>query len=151
MSLRVAIAGRPNVGKSTLFNRLAGRKLALVHDEPGVTRDRREADAKLGELRFTIIDPAGLEDSPEGSLQSRMQEQTEIALAAADVILFLVDARAGLTPMDQQFAELVRRQHKPVLVLANKAESQVGQDGTLEAYALGLGDPVALSAEHGEG
>ncbi len=151
MSLRVAIAGRPNVGKSTLFNRLAGRKLALVHDEPGVTRDRREADAKLGELRFTIIDTAGLEDSPEGSLQSRMQEQTEIALAAADVILFLVDARAGITPMDQQFAELVRRQHKPVLVLANKAESQVGQDGTLEAYALGLGDPVALSAEHGDG
>ncbi|MEM8688596.1 MAG: ribosome biogenesis GTPase Der, partial [Pseudomonadota bacterium] len=151
MSLRVAIAGRPNVGKSTLFNRLAGRKLALVHDEPGVTRDRREADAKLGELRFTIIDTAGLEDSPEGSLQSRMQEQTEIALAAADVILFLVDARAGIMPMDQQFAELVRRQHKPVLVLANKAESQVGQDGTLEAYALGLGDPVALSAEHGDG
>lgn len=151
MSLRVAIAGRPNVGKSTLFNRLAGRKLALVHDEPGVTRDRREADAKLGELRFTIIDTAGLEDSPEGSLQSRMQEQTEIALAAADVILFLVDGRAGITPIDQQFAELVRRQHKPVLVLANKAESQVGQDGALEAYALGLGDPVALSAEHGDG
>lgn len=151
MSLRVAIAGRPNVGKSTLFNRLAGRKLALVHDEPGVTRDRREADAKLGELRFTIIDTAGLDDSPEGSLQSRMQKQTEIALAAADVILFLIDARAGVTPVDQQFAELVRRQHKPVLVLANKVESQVGRDGTLEAYALGLGDPVAISAEHGEG
>lgn len=151
MSLRVAIAGRPNVGKSTLFNRLAGRKLALVHDAPGVTRDRREADAKLGDLRFTIIDTAGLDESPDGSLEARAQEHTDIALQSADVILFMVDGRAGVTPSDQHFADIVRKQHKPVLLLANKAEGKAGADGALEAYSLGLGDPVAMSAEHGEG
>lgn len=151
MSLHVAIAGRPNVGKSTLFNRLAGRQLALVHDEPGVTRDRREADAKLGELRFTIIDTAGLDESPDGSLEARMQQQTEIALADADVILFLVDGRAGITPADSHFANLVRKRQCPVLLLANKTESKAGEDGALEAYSLGLGDLVLLSAEHGHG
>ncbi len=151
MSLRVAIAGRPNVGKSTLFNRLAGRRLALVHDAPGVTRDRREADAKLGDLHFTIIDTAGLDESPDGSLEARAQVHTETALQSADVILFMVDGRAGVTPSDAHFASIVRKQHKPVLLLANKAEGRAGADGALEAYSLGLGDPVPISAEHGEG
>ncbi|MEM7427038.1 MAG: ribosome biogenesis GTPase Der [Pseudomonadota bacterium] len=151
MSLRVAIAGRPNVGKSTLFNRLAGRRLALVHDAPGVTRDRREADAKLGDLHFTVIDTAGLDESPDGSLEARAQLHTETALQSADVILFMVDGRAGITPSDSHFASLVRKQHKPVLLLANKAEGRAGLDGAMEAYSLGLGDPVAVSAEHGDG
>jgi GTPase len=151
MSSVVAIIGRPNVGKSTLFNRLVGRKLALVDDTPGVTRDRREGEASLGHLRFKVIDTAGLEDAPEGSLSHRMRQQTETAIADADVILFLIDARAGVTPTDQPFAELVRRSGKPVILLANKAEGSKGAAGTYEAYELGLGEPVAISAEHGEG
>ncbi|OYW98809.1 MAG: ribosome biogenesis GTPase Der [Bosea sp. 32-68-6] len=147
----VAIIGRPNVGKSTLFNRLVGKKLALVDDRPGVTRDRREGDAALGHLRFTIIDTAGLEEADPGSLAGRMRAQTEVAIAQADVILFMIDARLGLTPMDQPFADLVRKSGKPVILLANKAEGRKGLDGIFEAYALGLGDPVPFSAEHGEG
>ena len=151
MTATVAIIGRPNVGKSTLFNRLVGRKLALVDDTPGVTRDRREGEATLGPLRFTIIDTAGLEDAPEGSLAHRMQAQTEVAIADADVILFVIDARAGITPTDRPFAELVRRSGKHVIVLANKAEGSKGTAGTYEAYELGLGEPIPFSAEHGEG
>lgn len=151
MTATVAIIGRPNVGKSTLFNRLVGKKLALVDDRPGVTRDRREGDASLGHLRFRIIDTAGLEEADKDSLAGRMRAQTETAIAQADVILFMIDARLGLTPMDQPFADLVRRSGKPVILLANKAEGNKGKDGTFEAYALGLGDPVPFSAEHGEG
>lgn len=151
MTATVAIIGRPNVGKSTLFNRLVGRKLALVDDRPGVTRDRREGEATLGHLQFTIIDTAGLEEAERGSLGERMRQQTEKAIAQADVILFMIDARLGLTPMDQPFAELVRRSGKPVILLANKAEGRKGLDGVAEAYELGLGDPVPFSAEHGEG
>lgn len=151
MSLRVAIVGRPNVGKSTLFNRLAGRRLALVDDQPGVTRDRREADGKLGELRFLIIDTAGLDKGADQSLEARMQSQTETAIASADVCLFMIDARAGVTPMDAHFAALVRRSEKSVILLANKVEGRAAHSGVYEAFELGLGDPVALSAEHGEG
>jgi GTP-binding protein len=151
MSATVAIIGRPNVGKSTLFNRLVGRKLALVDDTPGVTRDRRAGEASLGHLRFTVIDTAGLEDAAEGSLAQRMRAQTETAIADADIILFVIDARAGVTPTDKPFAELVRRSGKPVLLLANKAEGAKGQSGTYEAYELGLGEPIPISAEHGEG
>ncbi|MGO4740073.1 ribosome biogenesis GTPase Der [Bosea sp. 2KB_26] len=151
MTATVAIIGRPNVGKSTLFNRLVGKKLALVDDRPGVTRDRREGDASLGHLRFRIIDTAGLEEADKDSLAGRMRAQTETAIAQADVILFMIDARLGLTPMDRPFADLVRRSGKPVILLANKAEGNKGKDGTFEAYALGLGDPVPFSAEHGEG
>ncbi|WP_131859086.1 ribosome biogenesis GTPase Der [Bosea sp. BK604] len=151
MSATVAIIGRPNVGKSTLFNRLVGKKLALVDDRPGVTRDRREGEASLGHLRFTVIDTAGLEEADKDSLAGRMRAQTETAIAQADVILFMIDARLGLTPMDQPFADLVRRSGKPVILLANKAEGNKGTDGVFEAYTLGLGDPVPFSAEHGEG
>lgn len=151
MTATVAIIGRPNVGKSTLFNRLVGKKLALVDDRPGVTRDRREGEAALGHLRFNVIDTAGLEEADKDSLAGRMRAQTETAIAQADVILFMIDARLGLTPMDQPFAELVRRSGKPVILLANKAEGKKGLDGILESYALGLGDPVPFSAEHGEG
>ncbi|MGI9481240.1 MAG: ribosome biogenesis GTPase Der [Hyphomicrobiales bacterium] len=151
MSLRVAIIGRPNVGKSTLFNRLAGRKLALVDDRPGVTRDRREAEGKLGELRFSIIDTAGLDKGPDQSLEARMQAQTEVAVAAADLIIFMIDARAGVTPMDAHFAGVVRKAHKPVILLANKVEGRAAAAGLYEAYELALGDPIAVSAEHGEG
>ena len=140
MTLTVAILGRPNVGKSTLFNRLAGRRLALVDDTPGVTRDRREAEAKLGDLRFRIIDTAGLEDAAPGELVERMQAQTARALADADVALFLVDARAGITPLDRHFAEWLRRSGKPVIVAANKAEGRAFA-AAHEAFALGLGDP----------
>jgi GTPase len=150
VALTVAILGRPNVGKSTLFNRLAGRRLALVDDTPGVTRDRREAEAALGDLRFRIIDTAGLEEAEPGELMQRMQAQTERALADADVALFLVDARSGILPLDRHFADLLRRSNKPVIVAANKAEGAAFA-GAHEAFALGLGDPVALSAEHGEG
>jgi GTP-binding protein len=151
MTATIAIIGRPNVGKSTLFNRLVGRKLALVDDTPGVTRDRREGEATLGPLRFTLVDTAGLEDAPEGSLAHRMRAQTEIAIGDADVILFVIDARAGITPSDRPFAELVRRSGKPVILLANKAEGNKGTAGAYEAYELGLGEPIPFSAEHGEG
>ena len=151
MSFTVAIVGRPNVGKSTLFNRLVGKRLALVDDRPGVTRDRREGRARLGDLDFTVVDTAGLEEAAPESLTARMQEQTEAALAAADAILFLVDARAGAMPQDRVFANLVRRSGKPAIVVANKCEGRAGGAGVLEAYELGLGEPVAISAEHGEG
>ena len=151
MGLTVAILGRPNVGKSTLFNRLVGQKLALVDDTPGVTRDRREGEAALGDLRFRVIDTAGLDAAAPGSLGARMQEQTERALADADVALFLVDAREGITPLDRHFAGVLRRAERPVILIANKAESRAGEGGVLEAFALGFGEPVAISAEHGEG
>ncbi len=151
MSFTLAIIGRPNVGKSTLFNRLVGQKLALVDDQPGVTRDRREGAARLGDLRFTIIDTAGLDEGAKGSLTARMQEQTEAAIAAADALMFVIDARAGLTPTDRAFADFARRAGKPVVLVANKSEGRQGEAGALESYALGLGDPVAISAEHGEG
>lgn len=147
----VAIIGRPNVGKSTLFNRLAGKKLALVDDRPGVTRDRREGDAKLGDLAFKIIDTAGLEEGDSESLSGRTRAQTEAALGAADAIFFVFDSRAGLLPEDRYFADLVRRAGKPLIVIANKAEGRGGEAGAIEGYDLGLGDPVPLSAEHGEG
>ena len=147
----VAIIGRPNVGKSTLFNRLVGRKLALVDDTPGVTRDRREGDAKLGGLAFTIIDTAGLEEGDSATLAGRMRAQTEAALAHADAVMFVVDARAGITAADQHFGAALRRSGKPIIVLANKTEARAGRDGAIEAFSLGLGDPIAISAEHGEG
>lgn len=151
MSFTIAIIGRPNVGKSTLFNRLVGQKLALVDDEPGVTRDRREGQARLGDLDFTVIDTAGLDEGPRGSLTARMQEQTEAAISAADALMFVFDARAGLTPTDRSFADFARRADKPVVLVANKSEGRHGDAGALESYALGLGDPVGVSAEHGEG
>jgi len=151
MSFTVAIVGRPNVGKSTLFNRLVGRRLALVDDLPGVTRDRREGAARLGDLAFTAIDTAGLEEAALDSLTGRMQAQTEAAIAAADAVFFLIDARTGPTPVDRAFADLVRRSGKPTILVANKSESRAAEAGVLEAYALGLGEPVAISAEHGEG
>jgi GTP-binding protein len=151
MPFTIAIIGRPNVGKSTLFNRLVGQKLALVDDEPGVTRDRREGEARLGDLEFTIIDTAGLDEGAKGSLTARMQEQTETAIKLADALMFVVDARAGLTPTDRAFADFARRADKPVLLLANKSEGKHGDAGAMEAYALGLGDPIQISAEHGEG
>ncbi len=137
--------------KSTLFNRLVGQKLALVDDEPGVTRDRREGEARLGDLEFTIIDTAGLDEGAKGSLTARMQEQTETAIKLADALMFVVDARAGLTPTDRAFADFARRADKPVLLIANKSEGKHGDAGAMEAYALGLGDPIQISAEHGEG
>jgi GTPase len=149
--LTFAIIGRPNVGKSTLFNRLVGKKLALVDDRPGVTRDRREGEAKLGDLAFNIIDTAGLEEGAEATMAGRMRTQTEAAIESADGIFFVIDARAGVTPDDTYFANLVRRAAKPLVVIANKAEGKVGEAGALEAYNLGLGDVVPLSAEHGEG
>jgi GTP-binding protein len=149
MAKRIAIIGRPNVGKSTLFNRLAGRRLALVHDIPGVTRDRREAEGALADLRFTIIDTAGLDEGAADSLAARMRAQTETAIAEADAILFLVDARAGLSPLDRDFARLLHRAGKPVILVANKAERGAGS--LEDFFALGLGTPVAISAEHGEG
>ncbi|MEM9421015.1 MAG: ribosome biogenesis GTPase Der [Pseudomonadota bacterium] len=150
MTLRVAIIGRPNVGKSTLFNRLAGRKLALVDDQPGVTRDRREYEVQLGDLELLLIDTAGLEDASDGSLQARMRAGTERAIDLADVSLFLVDARAGITGQDEELAQMLRQRGKPVVLVANKTEGR-GEEGAYEAYSLGLGDPVAISAEHGEG
>jgi GTP-binding protein len=151
MSFTVAIVGRPNVGKSTLFNRLVGRRLALVDDRPGVTRDRRQGRARLGDLTFTAIDTAGLDDAGPGSLAGRMLAQTKAAVAQSDAVLFLIDARAGLVPDDKLFADLVRRSGKPAIVVANKAEGKAASAGVLEAFELGLGEPVAISAEHGEG
>jgi GTP-binding protein len=151
MSFTVAIVGRPNVGKSTLFNRLVGRRLALVDDTPGVTRDRREAEGQLGDLTFRVIDTAGFEEAGPQTLSGRMRVQTEAALAGADAVLFLIDARAGLLPADRAFADVVRRAGKPAILVANKSEGRAGDAGAYEAYGLGLGEPVALSAEHGEG
>ena len=151
MPFTIAIIGRPNVGKSTLFNRLVGQKLALVDDAPGVTRDRREGEARLADLRFTVIDTAGLDEGAKGSLTARMQEQTEAAIGLADALMFVIDARAGLTPSDRGFADTARRAGKPVVLLANKSEGKHGETGAVESYALGLGDPVQISAEHGEG
>jgi GTP-binding protein len=151
MSFTLAIVGRPNVGKSTLFNRLVGKRLALVDDQPGVTRDLREGAARLGDLRFTVIDTAGLENETGDSLPARMRRLTERAVDMADVCLFLVDARAGLLPDDQVFAEILRKRAKTVILAANKAEGAAADAGVLEAYSLGLGDPIRLSAEHGEG
>jgi GTPase len=151
MALKVAIVGRPNVGKSTLFNRLVGKRLALVDDRPGVTRDRRYADGVIGDLDLTLIDTAGYEDVTDESLEARMREQTEAALEDADLILFMMDAREGVTSLDEIFAERLRKQHKPVVLLANKSESQASGGGVGEAHGLGFGEPVAISAEHGEG
>ena len=151
MSAKIAILGRPNVGKSTLFNRLVGRKLALVDDQPGVTRDRREGDGRLADLTFRLFDTAGLDAAPRGSLEDRMSAQSEMAIADADLCLFVIDARAGVTPVDREFAAKLRRHGKPVIVLANKSEGRAGEGGVLDAYSLGLGDPIAISAEHGEG
>ncbi|MEM9270726.1 MAG: GTPase, partial [Pseudomonadota bacterium] len=151
MSFTLALIGRPNVGKSTLFNRLVGKRLALVDDRPGVTRDLREGEARLGALRFRVVDTAGLEDAPEESLAGRMRGLSERAVDAADAVLFMIDARVGVTAADQLFAEMLRKRAKVVLLGANKAEGHAGRDGALEAYGLGLGEPVLISAEHGEG
>jgi GTP-binding protein len=151
MSFTIAIVGRPNVGKSTLFNRLVGARRALVDDHPGVTRDRREGDGKLGDLSFRVIDTAGLENAASESLSGKIQAQTAKAVAQADAVLFLVDARVGATPADHTFADLVRKSGKPAILVANKSEGRAGEAGALESYALGLGDPVAISAEHAEG
>jgi GTP-binding protein len=151
MALKLAIVGRPNVGKSTLFNRLAGRKLAIVDDRPGVTRDRRFATGKLGDLDLDLIDTAGFEDVTDESLESRMRAQTEKAIDECDIALFMFDAREGLTPLDMIFVEVLRRKDKPVLVLANKAEGRAGDAGGAEGNRLGFGEPLLISAEHGEG
>jgi len=151
MSFIVAIVGRPNVGKSTLFNRLVGKKLALVDDTPGVTRDRRYGEGRLGPLEFQVIDTAGLEDAAPDTLEARMRQQTEAALAEADVALFMVDARSGLTPIDRHFATWLRKSPTPIVLVANKAEGRQGENAAMEAYALGLGEPLAISAEHGDG
>lgn len=151
MSFTVAIIGRPNVGKSTLFNRLVGRRLALVDDRPGVTRDRREGEARLGDIAFTVIDTAGLEQSRPESLSGRMRVQTEAAIDQADAVFFMIDARTGPMPADHAFADVARKSGKPVVLVANKSEGTAGEAGRVEAYALGLGDPVPISAEHDEG
>ncbi|MEO1028668.1 MAG: ribosome biogenesis GTPase Der [Pseudomonadota bacterium] len=151
MPLKLAIVGRPNVGKSTLFNRLVGKKIALVDDQPGVTRDRKEAAGDLAGLPLRLIDTAGFEDVSDDSLEARMRAQTEAAIAEAELALFLVDARAGVTPVDERFAEVLRRADLPIVLAANKAEGKAGEAGVLEAFSLGFGEPVGLSAEHGEG
>ncbi len=149
--LRVAIVGRPNVGKSTLFNRLVGKKLALVDDQPGVTRDRREGVGRIADLTFTLIDTAGLEIAKKGTLAARMSAQSEEAARNSDVILFIIDARAGITPSDQNYAAMVRKLGRKVILLANKCESRSVFNSASEAYTLGLGEPLPVSAEHGEG
>jgi GTP-binding protein len=151
MTVTVAIVGRPNVGKSTLFNRLVGRKIALVDDTPGVTRDRREAEGHIADLTFRILDTAGYEDVTDGSLEDRMRQQTEMAIKEADVILFMIDARAGVVPLDQRFAQVLRKAGKDVHLVGNKAESSAAEAGLVEAFKLGFGEPIALSAEHGLG
>src|SRR4051794_39437098 len=151
MSFTVAIIGRPNVGKSTLFNRLVGRQMALVDDLPGVTRDRREGEGRIADLEFRLIDTAGLEEAPPDTLAGRMRAQTERSLDLADVALLVIDARVGLTPVDLHFARWLRRTGKPVILVANKAEGRAVLADLGETYALGLGDPVPLSAQHGEG
>ena len=151
MSFTLAIVGRPNVGKSTLFNRLVGKKLALVDDQPGVTRDLREGEARLADLRFTVIDTAGLEDATDDSLEGRMRRLTERAVDMADVCLFMIDARAGVTPIDEIFAEILRKRSDKVILAANKGEGSAADAGVLEAWNLGLGEPMRVSAEHGEG
>ena len=151
MSFTLAIVGRPNVGKSTLFNRLVGKRLALVDDQPGVTRDLREGEARLGDLRFTVIDTAGLEEATDESLQGRMRRLTERAVDMADICLFLIDARAGVTPTDEIFADILRKRSAHVILAANKAEGSAADAGVIEAWGLGLDEPIRLSAEHGEG
>lgn len=148
---RIAIVGRPNVGKSTLFNRLVGQRIALVDNQPGVTRDRREGEARIGGFRFTAIDTAGLDESGPETLSGRMHAQSEAAIVEADLSLFLIDARTGITPLDVHFASLLRKRGKPVVLLANKVEGRSAESGVLDAYSLGLGEPLAISAEHGEG
>ena len=151
MSFKLAIVGRPNVGKSTLFNRLVGRKLALVDNQPGVTRDLREGAARLGHLNFTVIDTAGLEEVTDESLQGRMRRLTERAVDMADACLFMIDARIGVTPTDEVFADILRKRNAHVFLVANKGEGRAADGGVIEAYSLGLGEPLRMSAEHGEG
>ena len=151
MAYRIAIIGRPNVGKSTLFNRLVGRKIALVDNMPGLTRDRKEGKVKLSERDIVVVDTAGLEEGETASISNRMRIQSEAALYESDLALFIVDARAGVTPADEMFAEIARRSGKPLILVANKIEGRVSEEGLYEAYSLGLGEPVALSAEHGRG
>ena len=151
MPLKLAIVGRPNVGKSTLFNRLVGKKIALVDDQPGVTRDRKQAEGYLASLPLILIDTAGYETAYDDSLESRMRQQTEAAIAEAELALFLIDARVGVTPEDENFAALLRKADIPIVLAANKAEGKQGAVGVMDAWSLGLGEPVGLSAEHGEG
>ena len=151
MSLKIAILGRPNVGKSTLFNRLAGKRVAIVDDTPGVTRDRHITSGRISDIEFEIIDTAGLEDAQDNSLEARMRQQTEYAVANANVALFLIDARAGITPLDEFFSNWIRTQNIAIILIANKCEGKAGQPGLYESYTLGLGDPLPFSAEHGEG